>query len=632
MSGSVGGHNIQIGSAAGDVVILLDRPAYRLEFLVPPKARARVVPRSQRRQPSYLLDPQREVVPYQPRPVAEAALGAWLDEPSEDVSVLWVSGPGGQGKSRLAGRMASDRCAAGWAVAQAVERGPKLRAGSVREPLADGQALLVVVDYAERWPLDVLALLVENLPFDFPARRVRVLLLARPGSGVWDTVAAVLDRAGVVDLAEPVVLGDFAADRAAAFTDAAAAFTREVAPGRPLPEPPADLAASVYGSALDLHMAALAGVCAADADEAAPSHHDLSAYLLKHERRAWTAAAGGDLAVAAVIETTACLATLFGPTAGHGAAVALLRQAAVADGDADAARLLADHERLYPPVRSEVVGSAATGVVEVATLQPVRPDRFGEDFVGTYLHDRPHGVELLTKLVTDDAEMAPGGALGLRRCLIVLAAAAARHAAARGTLWSILGSRPSLTQEGGAPVLRAVVDYAPDDMADAVHRALPSYSTDLLRPAADLARRLTDALPADAAPEQRANRLDALGIRLSNLGQREAALAPTEEAVTIRRQLAEANPVAYLPDLARGLWGFAWVRATVGLELPEALTAVKEAIAIYQRLTEETPEAFGGSLLSVHYALADILDGLGRHDEAAELRRQIGGDAAPDDG
>jgi len=53
---------------------------------------------------------------------------------------------------------------------------------------------------------------------------------------------------------------------------------------------------------------------------------------------------------------------------------------------------------------------------------------------------------------------------------------------------------------------------------------------------------------------------------------------------------------------------------------------------LYQRFVEETPEAFGNDLLSARYTLANILDGLGRHDEAAELRRQIGGDAAPDDG
>jgi len=128
-----------------------------------------------------------------------------------------------------------------------------------------------------------------------------------------------------------------------------------------------------------------------------------------------------------------------------------------------------------------------------------------------------------------------------------------------------------------------------------------------------------------------AGSLHNLGNQLSELGRREEALAATEAATGIRRQLAQANPTAYLPDLARELWGFAGVRATAGLELPEALAAAEEAIAIYQRLAEEIPEAFGGSLLSARDTLAYILDGLGRHDEATELRRQIGGDAAPDD-
>ncbi len=47
---------------------------------------------------------------------------------------------------------------------------------------------------------------------------------------------------------------------------------------------------------------------------------------------------------------------------------------------------------------------------------------------------------------------------------------------------------------------------------------------------------------------------------------------------------------------------------------------------------ERQPKAFGGDLSAARYTLADVLDGQGRHDEAAELRRQIGGDAAPDDG
>ena len=47
--------------------------------------------------------------------------------------------------------------------------------------------------------------------------------------------------------------------------------------------------------------------------------------------------------------------------------------------------------------------------------------------------------------------------------------------------------------------------------------------------------------------------LNNLGNRLSELGRREAALGPAEEAVKIRRKLAAANPDAYEPDLATAL-------------------------------------------------------------------------------
>jgi hypothetical protein len=46
---------------------------------------------------------------------------------------------------------------------------------------------------------------------------------------------------------------------------------------------------------------------------------------------------------------------------------------------------------------------------------------------------------------------------------------------------------------------------------------------------------------------------------LSELGRRKEALAPAEEATGIYRRLAEANPGAYLPDLAMSLWAYAWV-------------------------------------------------------------------------
>ena len=45
-------------------------------------------------------------------------------------------------------------------------------------------------------------------------RRARVLLFARPGPGLWDTIAAELDRSGA-DLPDLLTLGGFDADRAA---------------------------------------------------------------------------------------------------------------------------------------------------------------------------------------------------------------------------------------------------------------------------------------------------------------------------------------------------------------------------------------------------------------------------------
>jgi hypothetical protein len=100
--------------------------------------------------------------------------------------------------------------------------------------------------------------------------------------------------------------------------------------------------------------------------------------------------------------------------------------------------------------------------------------------------------------------------------------------------------------------------------------------------------------------------------------------------VTIRRALAEAEPAAYLPALAMALWGFAWVRTGDAAELSEALAAAREAIRIYEALVEELPDAFSSRLRSVRHTLADVLDGLGRTDEAAELRRQLDGDTDPE--
>ena len=107
---------------------------------------------------------------------------------------------------------------------------------------------------------------------------------------------------------------------------------------------------------------------------------------------------------------------------------------------------------------------------------------------------------------------------------------------------------------------------------------------------------------------------------LSNLGRCEEALTATAEAVTIRRRLATVNPAAYEPDLAMSLWTEAWVRVAHQYELPEALTAATESVERYEKLYGQIPAAYVRDLASALGILADVLDGLGRGDEATAVR------------
>ncbi|MDT3400300.1 hypothetical protein RKE29_27425, partial [Streptomyces sp. B1866] len=106
-------------------------------------------------------------------------------------------------------------------------------------------------------------------------------------------------------------------------------------------------------------------------------------------------------------------------------------------------------------------------------------------------------------------------------------------------------------------------------------------------------------------------------------GRREEGLAAIEEAVTIRRRLAAANPAAHEPDLATSLWVSANLRAGEDSELLRALRDVREAVVLFRTRAEQTPAVF---LARLHTALgvqADVLDDLGRTAEAQEIRRQI---------
>lgn len=106
-----------------------------------------------------------------------------------------------------------------------------------------------------------------------------------------------------------------------------------------------------------------------------------------------------------------------------------------------------------------------------------------------------------------------------------------------------------------------------------------------------------------------------LGNQLSGLGRREEALTATQDAVAVYRTLAKARPDAFLPGLAAGLNNLGNRFAELGRR-EEALAVTQEAVAIYRVLVESRPDAFLPNLANSLHNLGNRLAELGRREEA----------------
>ena len=212
-----------------------------------------------------------------------------------------------------------------------------------------------------------------------------------------------------------------------------------------------------------------------------------------------------------------------------------------------------------------------------------------------------------------------GGAV--RRCLIVLTAAAAWHPVAATALFALLRRRPALVAHASAPVVQLVIDQAPDDIAAAVESALPRYSTELLWPAAALARRLYDTLPATTTAAHRAHRLENLGLRLSMLGRWEDAVMASTEAVALYRRLADTNRTEFEPDLAGSLNNLSVLLSDLGLHR-DALAATTQAVDIRRRLAAVNPTAYEPGLAMALNNHSVVLSNLGRRHDAVAASNQ----------
>jgi tetratricopeptide (TPR) repeat protein len=131
-------------------------------------------------------------------------------------------------------------------------------------------------------------------------------------------------------------------------------------------------------------------------------------------------------------------------------------------------------------------------------------------------------------------------------------------------------------------------------------------------------------LAAEAPDADLAQALNNLANRLSEVGQREAALAPAQEAVAIYRKLA-----AKAPDLAGALNNLANRLSEVG-QREAALAPAQEAVAICRELATKAPKAYRPNLAMALNNLANRLSEVGQREaalapaqEAADLYREL---------
>ncbi|SCG75838.1 Tetratricopeptide repeat-containing protein [Micromonospora coxensis] len=623
-------------------------------------------------QPSRLLNARYSVVDFVGRAADMDKLTAWRDESNERLAARWLFAAGGQGKTRLALEFAAVSVADGWKVVD-VLLGAGARPSGSHDLRPDGhRGILVLVDYADRWPLSYLHWLLSNSLFHQQVP-TRVLFLSRSVDG-WASVRSALTALTAATSEHPLApLSDPPGrdrvarpdDRLRMFRVARDAFARRygLARAEEIP-PPVPLDDPGFGLTLSLHMAALVAVDAHSAGARAPADMvGLSAYLLDRERAHWRelyerSRDGLEFRTPPRrMWQVAFIACLTGATT-YSQARALLRRADIDDPDP----VLTDHAVCYPPAPPS------------EALEPMYPDRLAEDFLALTLagHDvaaypaAPWGTATLAALLHQDADTAPPLPQPARP-ITFLTAAALRWPHLAAHLNEHLRADPTLALRGGNPSLGAlaVLDGIDIELLDTIawcfpdgrqldldvgmaavsvritaHR-LAAVSTELERAAVlqDLAHRLSFAGRYEEAaeateqavdlrravarrqPEHRsllASSLTNLGNYRTRLGQPESALAALREATELRRQAARADSTAPRRSaLANSLSSMGICLAALGRH-PEAFEVTRESVQLRRRLAAEDPAAYSPGLASSLHNLGNRLAALGRHREALD--------------
>jgi tetratricopeptide (TPR) repeat protein len=554
-------------------------------------------------QPSRMLDAHLAIVGFTGRDEDLRALHDWRDGASRSAA-CWLHAPGGQGKTRLAEHFTRQSIAEGWKVVTAVQgRGTILPPpGSQDLTVVDAAGLLLIVDYADRWPLSHLTWLFSNALFHRAGVPTRMLLLAR-SVYPWQAVRSVLDdQQSDTSDHHLLPLPADAAARERMFTVARDSFATRYGIADPTVIAPADPTALAedpdYGLTLTVLMAALVAVDAYAGGTRAPSTAaGLSAYLLDRERQRWTRLYENRLqgldfqTPPRTMGRTVFVAALTGPV-DHATGRGVIAQLGL---EPSPQRILDDHAACYPP----------HDLARTAVLEPLYPDRLAEDLLALALPGHtipayqadPWSIDATATILRPGADNSDPPSFVPRGVVFLVAAAQRWPHVADTLLYPLLRATPELAVAAGGAALTAIAQL-PDVAMDVLERIEPllplNGPVDLDLGAAALATTLAEhRLAATDDPAERGRLHADLGARLFKAGLYAGARSATAQAAGVYHTLSEEQP-EHLPDYAESLINFG-VALTAAGDLDDALMPTEQAVLIYARLLKiepaETPAA-----------------------------------------
>lgn len=600
--------------------------------------------------PSELLQAVFEVVGYQDVTGTEAQLLDWCANSARPASARLIHGAGGVGKTRLMISVASRLRRDGWA-AGFLTRPPdpndatlKQRRQAIEQLVSHSteRGVLLVVDYAEarQDDLRLLARFVSERT-EAGAPLIRVIALARSAGEWWANLhnetpeiqrlfrksgdaAAVIELPSVAPL-QRVALFEASVAAFAPLLEAQGAPRRTGAPSRALLE--RIETDDSYSRPLAIQMEALVWLISPAAG-VTTSIEDLLRFVLGLERQHWRKVLGelDDEQARDLARGVAQVTAVQGAATIHSAERLLMADAFYKGRRA--ARVDVDQIRR---ALARVYGRDDA-------LIPLEPDLIGEHHVASV------GDSELVDGCVQWIEGEPDAAREAHRrdlLTVLQRATQPEHGQAAARAGALLGHLIESHGQTMAAALVAVMIDTPGQLANVLERKLPELQMDPLRAIDDavptqtvslldlsmkiaaqrvaltkhflpMAGRGWDVDPRDVKVDLAA-RLGVLGMRLSFLGRLDDALAASQEAVAIHRELQDTRPKVEA-DFGKCLNNLGNMLTNVGRD-KEALAVVEESVAIYRRLAEVMPE-LSLRLAATLSSLGGALSKVGRLEEA----------------